>query len=182
MPTRFKDWYAAHEDDPSEWYIGFRAGWVYIGQPKDCKEVLLKAVQDAYRNDITHHQDVINELRLVEHYTENVLTSLNKVSDQIKNDAFLDKDKMLKTLKDLLASQANIRRYLIRIKGEIKEPTPPKDLDDIEVKEKYISVLGQKCLTLKGPVPGVAWDKVEYIKWLRRELNKYERGTGKEGG
>ncbi|MBR3204975.1 MAG: hypothetical protein IKF58_00925, partial [Bacillus sp. (in: Bacteria)] len=64
-------------------------------------------------------------------------------------------------------TQSNIHRHLQNLRATVKEPVEPLPLENTEVKEEYLSCNGMKCLTLQGSVPGNAWDKEEYDKWMK---------------
>ena len=175
----FGEWYAKHKDDPDDWYIGFHAGWVYIGQPKDSPIVLDQVIRKNYDTALRHYHESVVTFSDTERYCSNITNSLEMISKQLGS-AYLDRvdiDKIQYRLDLLKKTQSNIVRHLINLKFVLTEPKEPKPLEDTEVREAYLSCQGKKCLILKGSVQGTAWDKEEYVKWLENEIKKIKGET-----
>ena len=166
----FGEWYESHKEDSDEWCIGFLAGWVYIGLPKNSINVLRDAIQQAYVNDLENHLDSARLLTNVERYCGNLEKSLKKLSNQIKDAGLYanEVEDVMKVLEGLIKTQSNIHRHLKNLRATVKEPVEPLPLENTKVKEEYLSCNGMKCLTLQGSVPGNAWDKEEYAKWIKQ--------------
>ena len=166
----FGEWYESHKEDSDEWYIGFLTGWVYIGLPKDCINVLRTAIQQAYVNDLENHMDSARLLVNVERYCDNLTRSLKKLSKQIKDAGLYanEVEDVVKLLDGMVKTQSNIHRHLQGLRATVKEPIEPLPLEETEIKEQYLSCKGMRCLTLQGSIPGNAWDKEEYAKWIQQ--------------
>ncbi len=166
----FGEWYESHKEDSDEWFIGFLAGWVYIGRPKDCVDVLRNAIHQAYVNDLENHLDSARLLTNVERYCSNLEKSLKKLSNQIKDAGLYanEIEDVVKLLDGMVKTQSNIHRHLQGLRATVKEPVEPVSLEETEVKEQYLSCKGMKCMTLQGSVPGNAWDREEYAKWIKQ--------------
>jgi len=175
----FGEWYELHKEDPEDWYVGFHAGWVYIGQPKDSRIVLDQAINRAYDTQLRHYLESSTTFEDTERYCSNMDASLDMINRQLGKARLsrADIDKILYRLDLLRKTQTNIIRHLINLKCVLTEPKEPKPLEEIEVKESYLSIQGTRCLILKGPVQGTAWDKEEYVKWLENEIKKIKRET-----
>lgn len=166
----FEDWYESHKEDSDEWHIGFLAGWVFIGKPKDCPDVLRSAIHNAYTNDLENHLDSARLLSNVERYCNSLDRSIKGLTKQIKDTGLYanEVEDVIKLLNGMVKTQSNIHRHLQNLRATVKEPVEPLPLEDTEVKEEYLSCNGMKCLTLQGSVSGNAWDKEEYAKWIQQ--------------